>query len=137
MRRLIPVGRVLCAAIVVLGLAFAAGNARGEDAKASTKTGNKTSKPFTGQASYYGQHYKGRTASGVSYDPQKFTAAHRTLPFGTRVRVTETRSKRSVVFVVNDRGPFIKGRVIDLSLAAAEALKMTRRGVVHVVATVE
>ena len=53
------------------------------------------------------------------------------------MRVTETRSKRSVVVVVNDRGPFIKGRVIDLSLAAAEALKMTRRGVVHVVATVE
>jgi Lytic transglycolase len=72
-----------------------------------------------------------------AYDPDKFTAAHRTLPFGTRVRVTDTRSQRSVVVVVNDRGPFIKGRVIDLSLAAAKALRMTDRGLLKVTAVVE
>ena len=122
------IGRLSGAAGLVLGIALtlSGGNAAAADGK-----------KFAGKASYYGQHYKDRTASGVSYDPQKFTAAHRTLPFGTKVRVTDTRSGRSVVVVVNDRGPFIKGRVIDLSLAAAQALKMTRRGVVSVVAAVE
>jgi rare lipoprotein A len=88
-------------------------------------------------ASYYGPHYSGRTARGDRYDPNKFTAAHRTLPFGTRVRVTDSRSRRSIIVVVNDRGPFIKGRVIDLSLAAAKALRMTDRGLVKVTAVVE
>ena len=74
---------------------------------------------------------------GGRHDPDKFTAAHRTLPFGTRVRVTDTRSQRSVVVVVNDRGPFIKGRVLDLSLAAAKTLRMTDRGLLKVTAVVE
>ena len=92
---------------------------------------------FSGPAAYYSEDYKGRTASGVDYDPSKFTCAHRTLPFGTRLRVTDRRSHRSVVVVVNDRGPFNQGRVIDLSLAAAKVLHMTERGVIAVTATVE
>ena len=92
---------------------------------------------FSGPAAYYSEDYKGRTASGADYDPNKFTCAHRTLPFGTRLRVTDRRSHRSVVVVVNDRGPFNKGRMIDLSLAAAKALRMTGRGVIAVTATVE
>ena len=94
-------------------------------------------KQFTGVASFYDKNYSGKTAAGVRYDPTKFTAAHRTLPFGTKVLVTDTRTKRSVTVTVNDRGPFIKGRVIDLSYAAASALKMQGRGLVHVTASVE
>ncbi len=92
---------------------------------------------FSGSAAYYSEDYKGRTASGADYDPTKFTCAHRTLPFGTRLRVTDRRSHRSVVVVVTDRGPFNKGRTIDLSLAAAKVLRMTGRGVIAVTATVE
>ena len=92
---------------------------------------------FTGIAAYYSTDYSGRTARGDRYDPTKFTAAHRSLPFGTRLRVTDPRSKRSVVVVVNDRGPFSKGRVLDLSLAAAKALNMTGRGLLNVTAVVE
>jgi len=92
---------------------------------------------FSGIAAYYDKGYKGRTASGEEYDAQKFTCAHRTLPFGTRVHVTDPKTHRSVDVVVNDRGPFNKARVIDLSLAAANALHMTGRGLIKVVATVE
>src|SRR5512147_2160614 len=92
---------------------------------------------FTGIAAYYSTDYSGRTACGDRYDPTKFTAAHRSLPFGTRLRVTDPRSQRSVVVVVNDRGPFSKGRVLDLSLAAAKILHMTGRGLLKVTAVVE
>lgn len=94
-------------------------------------------KEFSGFASHYGKGYSGTTASGARYDPAKFTAAHRTLPFGTSVLVTDKKSKRSVTVVVNDRGPFIKGRVIDLSYAAAQALKMEKRGLIQVTASVQ
>ena len=92
---------------------------------------------FSGSAAYYSEDYKGRTASGADYDPNKFTCAHRTLPFGTRLRVTDRKTKRSVVVTVNDRGPFNKDRMIDLSLAAAKVLQMTGRGVIAVTATIE
>lgn len=92
---------------------------------------------FVGVAAYYDKNYSGRTASGATYDPSKLTAAHRTLPFGTRLRVTDPRSKRSVVVVVNDRGPFTKGRVIDLSLAAAKELRMIDRGLMRITAEIE
>lgn len=92
---------------------------------------------FSGVAAYYSTDYSGRTACGQNYDPNKFTAAHRTLPFGTRLRVTDPQSRRSVVVVVNDRGPFTKGRILDLSLAAAKALRMTDRGLIKVTAAIE
>jgi|SRR6476661_3523275 peptidoglycan lytic transglycosylase len=92
---------------------------------------------FSGVAAFYGTDYSGRTAGGERYDPTKYTAAHRSLPFGTRLRVTDPRSQRSVVVVVNDRGPFTKGRVLDLSLAAAKALHMTDRGLMKVTAVVQ
>lgn len=92
---------------------------------------------FSGIAAYYDKDYKGRTAAGVPYDPQKFTAAHRTLPFGTVLRVVDARSGRSVEVVVNDRGPFNKGRVLDLSLAAAKELGMLGRGLLKVTAEVQ
>jgi len=96
-----------------------------------------SARQFTGVAAYYSTDYSGRTARGDRYDPTKFTAAHRSLPFGTRLRITDPRSQRSVVVVVNDRGPFSKGRVLDLSLAAAKALNMTGRGLLNVTAVVE
>lgn len=91
---------------------------------------------FSGVAAYYDRHYSGRTASGTRYNPNLFTAAHRTLPFGTRVRVTDRRTGRSVEVVITDRGPFNKGRVIDLSLAAAKELRMLDRGLTRVTASV-
>lgn len=81
-----------------------------------------------GMASYYGTKRDGyawkRTASGQRMDPGRFTAAHRTLPFGTRVRVTNTRNGKSVEVVINDRGPFVRGRIIDLSDTARRAIGM-------------
>lgn len=82
-----------------------------------------------GAASYYGSELAGRpTASGESFDPDRLTAAHRTLPFGTRVRVTNLRNERSVVVRINDRGPFSGRRVLDLSYSAAMKIGMLQRG---------
>jgi rare lipoprotein A len=86
-----------------------------------------------GLASYYADRFHGRpTASGEPYDRRALTAAHRRLPFGSVVQVTHLENGRSVVVRINDRGPFVKGRVIDLSRAAAEKLGMLRAGVVRV-----
>ncbi|AGK58781.1 lipoprotein A [Hyphomicrobium denitrificans 1NES1] len=84
----------------------------------------------SGMASYYWQGQM--TASGARFNPGALTAAHRSLPFGTRVRVTNRSNGRSVVVVINDRGPFVGGRVIDLSRAAAQAINMTGAGVAPV-----
>ena len=76
-------------------------------------------------ATYYGKEFAGRrTASGERFNPGAMTAAHRTLPFGTRVQVTNSSNGRSVIVRINDRGPFVKGRSIDLSSAAARAIGM-------------
>lgn len=86
-----------------------------------------------GTASYYADSLRGRpTASGAPYAPAAFTCAHRTLPFGTRLRVTELRHGRSVEVTVDDRGPFVDGRLVDLSRAAAAALGFVGRGVAPV-----
>jgi rare lipoprotein A len=82
-----------------------------------------------GTASYYGKaHHGKRTASGERFNQNALTAAHRTLPFGTRVKVTNLDNGRSVVVRINDRGPFGRGRIIDVSKAAAEQLNMLRSG---------
>ena len=87
-----------------------------------------------GKASYYGSNYRTnrKTASGKPYDKKKLTAAHKTLPFGTIVRVTNKKNGKTVDVEINDRGPFIKGRVIDLSVAAAQELDMMDSGIIHV-----
>ena len=88
----------------------------------------------SGIASWYGAPYHGqRSASGEIYDQEKLTAAHRTLPFGTRVRVHRIDRDESVVVRINDRGPFVKSRIIDLSHAAAERLGMAGGGVAPVI----
>jgi rare lipoprotein A len=87
----------------------------------------------TGLASWYGRPYHGRqTASGEIYNMNQLTAAHRTLPFGTRVTVTNLENGKSVDLTINDRGPFIKGRVIDVSRQGARILGFERRGIVRV-----
>ena len=86
-----------------------------------------------GLASWYGQEYHGRlTASGEPFDMHDYTAAHRTLPFGTIVRVENLRNHRKVVVRINDRGPHVPGRIIDLSWQAAKKLDMLQDGVVPV-----
>lgn len=86
-----------------------------------------------GVASWYGSEFAGRrTASGERFNPAGYTAAHRTLPFGTKVRVTNKRNGKSVVVTINDRGPFIRGRIIDLSSAAAGVIGMKSAGVAPV-----
>ena len=86
-----------------------------------------------GLASWYGGKFQGRrTASGEIFDTRQLTAAHKSLPFGTRVLVTNLENGRSIAVRINDRGPFVAGRVIDLSLAAAAAIGLAGRGVAAV-----
>jgi rare lipoprotein A len=89
--------------------------------------------PQTGVASYYGPELHGRrTASGERFDRNAMTAAHRTAPFGSRLVVTNLANGRSVTVRVNDRGPFVRGRIVDVSQSAAKQLGMTGRGVARV-----
>jgi rare lipoprotein A len=98
----------------------------------SSETKRSSSSDTTlGLASFY-SHQSARTASGENFNPAELTAAHRTLPFGTRVRVTNVATGQSVTVRINDRGPFIAGRVVDVSHSAAEALGMVNRGVAKV-----
>ncbi len=86
-----------------------------------------------GNASFYGDEFEGKyTASGEKYEHNKLTAAHLTLPFGTKVLVTNYENNKSVMVTVNDRGPFVQGRIIDLSKSAAEAIDMINKGMVKV-----
>ena len=89
--------------------------------------------PQEGRASFYADRFQGRpTASGESYDSASLTAAHRSLPFGTKVKVTNLRNQKSVVVTINDRGPHHPNRIIDLSKAAARKLGFIDRGVTRV-----
>jgi rare lipoprotein A len=104
-------------------------------AMAGTDAAQATAAAFvqTGRASYYGSKHDGMTtADGSTFDRTDFTAAHRTLPFGTVVRVTNLANGRMVKVRISDRGPHILGRVIDLSAAAARELGMLRRGLARV-----
>ena len=97
--------------------------------------GNKKYGDYTaeGIASYYGKKFHGKpTASGEKFDMYADTAAHNTLPFGTIVRVTNLENGKSVEVKINDRGPFVKGRIVDLSYGAAEKLGMLVDGIVKV-----
>ncbi|WP_065751628.1 septal ring lytic transglycosylase RlpA family protein [Bradyrhizobium paxllaeri] len=93
-----------------------------------------TGRGFSGKASFYGNESGSKTASGQRFNQNAMTAAHRSLPFGTKLRVTHRG--QSVIVTINDRGPFIKGRVLDLSKGAARAIGLTGAGVGHVTAEV-
>jgi rare lipoprotein A len=110
---------------VVLGCALGAIPAAAEDTKPIE----------SGAASWYGPGFHGkRTANGETFNTNALTAAHKTLPFGTEVRVTNERTGKSVVVRINDRGPYAHGRVIDLSKAAAEAVGISGVGQVTLAA---
>jgi rare lipoprotein A len=129
--------RRLAALIPGLAAAFAAGCAAPTQAlRPDSVRPDQIVARATGEASWYGARFQGRpTASGEPFDLDAYTAAHRTLPFGTYCRVTNRRNGRQVVVRINDRGPWRRGRIIDLSRAAAAALDMIRAG--HVPVLVE
>jgi rare lipoprotein A len=101
-----------------------------DNRKATNKHATETRVASFGLASFYAHGIK--TASGEKFNPHELTAAHRTLPFGTRLRVTNLATGRFVTVRVNDRGPFIPGRVVDVSYSAAETLGMVGRGITKV-----
>lgn len=116
-----------CSSIVRFNSTFGAKNFR------DYRTESEYSKNFRGFASYYGNEFQGRkTANGEIYDSSKLTAAHKTIPFGTLVKVTNLKNNKSVIVKINDRGPFVEGRIIDLSYAAARQIDMLWDGVVQV-----
>ena len=125
--------RALALGTVVLSVPASAQAVKG----AAKDSAQSQTQQFSGVAAYYDKGYEGKTAAGERYDPAKFTAAHKTLPFGTRLRITDKSNGRSVDVVVNDRGPFTRGRVLDLSLAAAKELGMIDRGLSHVTADIQ
>jgi|SRR5215467_5206175 peptidoglycan lytic transglycosylase len=144
MRR-IAHGLAVLLAVASLGAGAASGptsseaaNTRGDVNSPQTQPASskhkKSSKPYqVGLASWYGEDFDGKaTASGEPYDMLDFTAAHLTIPLGTYVRVTNLRNGRSVVVKVNDRGPIVPGRIIDLSYNAARSLNFSARGVQQV-----
>jgi rare lipoprotein A len=95
-----------------------------------TKPAIKARKPQVGKASWYGKLFQHKqTASGEPFDMYQFTAAHRTLPLGSWVKVTDLKNDRSVIVRINDRGPVPKNRIIDLSYGAAKMLGMTENGI--------
>ena len=104
------------------------------DANAAIVPSSGSGRTFTGMASFYGNESGSKTASGQRFDQNALTCAHRSLPFGTKLRVTH--GSNSVVVTVNDRGPFVRGRVLDLSTAAARAVGITGSGVGMVTAEV-
>jgi rare lipoprotein A len=141
MRRRIAEGLAVLLSVASLG----AGAASGPSLEAATvtktqvtakSTSGHTTKKATkapayqvGTASWYGEYFQGKqTASGEPYDMQDFTAAHPTLPLGTFVKVTNLRNGKVVVVRINDRGPVVEGRIIDLSYNSARALGFEQRG---------
>lgn len=115
--------------VIVLWTLLCAGSC----ATAGGRAGVPVRETEVGTASYYARKHVGRaTASGSTYDETRLTAAHRTLPFGARVRVTNLENDRSVVVTITDRGPFARGRIIDVSRRAAHKLGFLRAGVVRV-----
>ena len=109
-------------------------NSSWRDANAAVTPSASSGRSFSGMASFYGNESGSKTASGQHFNQNALTAAHRSLPFGTKLRVTH--GGRSVVVTVNDRGPFVRGRVLDLSTGAARAIGLTSAGVGRVTAEV-
>ena len=123
---------VSCSSTVRYSSASTSSETDEQNVKANTTT---VTEAFiqTGMASYYADKFEGhQTASGEIFEQDKFTAAHRTLPFGTKLKVTNLLNGKSAIVTVNDRGPFADDRIIDLSKAAAKQLDMIKSGVIPV-----
>lgn len=119
--------RALVLGCAALAIASSCRRDRGDEALRAGRTQE-------GMASWYGPGFDGRrTASGERFDMHEVSAAHRTLPFGTRISVRRLDTGKSVVVTVNDRGPFVRGRVVDLSLGAARKIGLDRDGIARVV----
>ncbi len=146
MRRRLAYGLAVLLSVASLG-AGAAGGPNSSEAGSTQQTARKSNQPWVvvqpkkhrtkpfqvGVASWYGKFFDGKpTASGEPYDMHDLTAAHPTLPLGTFVKVTNLRNGRSVVVRVNDRGPVVDGRIIDLSYSAARAIEMKSHGIQRV-----
>ncbi len=124
-------------ALFVSSLTTTAAVAQGAQSQATKDADYENDKTFSGNISWYGPHFNGkRTASGEIFDMQRKTAAHRTLSFSTKVLVEDPHTGQSVVVKVNDRGPFVKTRVMDLSRGGAAALGTINRGVTYVDCTI-
>ena|SRR5947207_14993467 len=126
--------RRVLATLLAAGLLAASATAapvRKNSSALNPGTSKKLNRPYqVGRASWYGKQFDGRsTASGEPFDMFQFTAAHPKLPLGSLVRVTSLRTGRSVVVRINDRGPVVAGRIIDLSYGAAQMLEVGKRGV--------
>ena len=141
MRRRIAHGLALVLAVASLGAAQGPNSSESVHRQASasppvkqvTKKPSRTKPYQVGTASWYGSDFMGRaTASGEPYNMYDLTAAHPTLPLGSLVRVTNLRNGRNVIVRVNDRGPVVEGRIIDLSYSAARALKFREQGIQRV-----
>ncbi len=125
--------RSLAIALVAAGLLGACSSSSGPDRQLAYAPSAGAAGAQVGIASWYGDKFHGRrTASGERYNMHAMTAAHRSLPFGTKVRVINLENNRRVIVTINDRGPFVKGRVIDVSKRAADMLGMRRAGVARV-----
>src|SRR5271167_3152699 len=141
MRRFIARGLMIALMIVGLGAAQGPNNSeassapiRAVPAKPEIRNHSGKNQPYQiGTASWYGEYFVGKpTASGEDFDMYDMTAAHPTLPLGSYVRVTNLRNGRVVIVKVNDRGPVVPGRIIDLSFGAARALQFEQRGLQRV-----
>jgi rare lipoprotein A len=125
--------RLTAPILTSLALALAAGQVHAERDSARDETRRPAAFEQVGVASWYGPGFHGRpTASGEIFDQNELTAAHRNLPLGSEVRVTNLENGRSITVEINDRGPYVKGRVIDLSRAAARRLDLIEDGVAKV-----
>jgi rare lipoprotein A len=126
-------GAVLGLSVLTMGCAQPAEGADQPAASAAAERLRPAGRPQVGTASYYARHFTGRRmANGARFDPHSDTIAHRTLPFGTRVRVTNLHNGLSATGVVQDRGPWTRGRIVDLSPRIARNLDMMRSGIARV-----
>ncbi len=131
-KRGLPTLRIMVA-VLMLSVFMAGCASRPAPNTASTKVKDWVGFTQKGQASFYGNKFQGKkTASGEHFKQELKTAAHKTIPFGAMVKVTNVENDKSVVVRVNDRGPFVSGRIIDLSSAAFNAIGSTAKGVLKV-----
>ncbi len=137
MRRLLRIGALTLAFAVSFDLAAWAAEETTTTSTSATTSSTNVGPSFSGNVSWYGAQFHGRkTASGEIFDMKKFTAAHKKLPFGTKILIENPRTGKSVLVKVNDRGPYAKGRVLDLSRGAAEKLGILLGGVAFVDCTI-
>src|SRR3954469_12367083 len=135
MRKHIAHGLAVVLSIVSLGAAQKPTSSGSEQTRSNvTRNAKPRTKPYqVGTASWYGDYFEGRpTASGEPFNMYDMTAAHLTLPLGTLVRVTNLRNHRSVIVRINDRGPYVDGRIVDLSFNAARVLHFDQQGLQRV-----